>query len=219
MPTKKRPSREVVALMCQSEGLANSRGTGSFWPVKRGIPDRTSFHSRRHNPTLSFCIPTGMLDENPLHTRERNRKPRRLPCTTSIFPVLRLKSIRHTSIASSVVIHRQQQHFQNSAIMSTRKVANDDERTQSTAGSAVNTAKTPLSTFGDQISSRLDDEIVKMKPTNRTSDLVPLNHRYVFMQKELRGLIEASKTYHRKMVEMDQARMEVSMANVCSLLF
>ena len=99
--------------------------------------------------------------------------------------------------------------------MSTRKVANDDERTQSTAGSVVNnTAKAPLSTFGDQISSRLDDEIVKMKPTNRSSDLVPLNHRYVFMQKELKGLIEASKTYHRKMVEVDQARMEASiMAN------
>lgn len=52
--------------------------------------------------------------------------------------------------------------------MSSRKVANDEERSVVIRNNNANVA---LSTFGDQISARLDDEILKMKPTNRSSDL------------------------------------------------
>lgn len=60
------------------------------------------------------------------------------------------------------------------------------------------------------INARLDDALMKMKRVNRSSDLIPLNHQYDLMRKELKALIAAAKTYKANVLSMDKARTEVS---------
>ena len=59
------------------------------------------------------------------------------------------------------------------------------------------------------IKARLDQAVKQMKRVNRSSDLVPLNHEYEVMKKELRILLNLTKTYKASMLSMDKARTEV----------
>lgn len=64
------------------------------------------------------------------------------------------------------------------------------------------------------IKARLDQAVKQMKRVNRSSDLVPLNHEYEVMKKELRILLNLTKTYKASMLSMDKARTEVSCESI-----
>ena len=64
------------------------------------------------------------------------------------------------------------------------------------------------------IRARLDQAVKQMKRVNRSSDLVPLNHEYEVMKKELRILLNLTKTYKASMLSMDKARTEVSCESI-----
>ena len=62
-----------------------------------------------------------------------------------------------------------------------------------------------------KIAARLHVAVDTAKPENRSSDLVPLNHDYDLMRRELKALISCAKSYHRAIIQLDEARMNVSL--------
>jgi len=61
------------------------------------------------------------------------------------------------------------------------------------------------------IGNRVTAAIKEYPPTrNRSSDLVPLTREFETMRRKLRGLSAAVKAYPATLVQVDQARLEVS---------
>jgi len=71
------------------------------------------------------------------------------------------------------------------------------------------TVPPPPAVYKTGINKRLDEALKHMKRVNRSSDLVPLNHDYDLMRKELKALIAAAKTYKANVLSMDKARTDM----------
>ena len=77
---------------------------------------------------------------------------------------------------------------------------------------AATTVQAPPTMSKTGISDRLDHAIKQMRQDSPSSNLVLLSHDFDLMRKDLRDLLDLSKTYKASMISMDEARTEVSCA-------